>query len=78
MMEYNIENEEGMLIQGKGNCCSKLKKGKLKRPGRQKRKFGNKKTRNNIPEISEISKVSKFSLCHISIFILIFFINVFS
>ena len=30
MMEYNIENEEGMLIQGKGNCCSKLKKGKLK------------------------------------------------
>ena len=29
-MEYNIENEEGILIQGKGNYCSKLKKGKLK------------------------------------------------
>ena len=29
-MEYNIENEEGILIQGKGNCCSKLKGGKLK------------------------------------------------
>ena len=30
MVEYNIENEEGMLIQGKGNYYSKLKKGKLK------------------------------------------------
>ena len=29
-MEYNIENEERILIQGKGNYCSKLKKGKLK------------------------------------------------
>ena len=29
-VEYNIENEEGILIQGKGNYCSKLKKGKLK------------------------------------------------
>ena len=29
-MEYNIGNEEGILIQGKGDCCSKLKKGKLK------------------------------------------------
>ena len=29
-MEHNIENEEGILIQGKGNYCSKLKKGKLK------------------------------------------------
>ena len=29
-MEYNIENEEGILIQGKGNYCSKLKKWKLK------------------------------------------------
>ena len=29
-MEYNIENEEGILIQGKGNYCSKLKKGKLR------------------------------------------------
>ena len=29
-MEYNIENEEGILIQGRGNYCSKLKKGKLK------------------------------------------------
>ena len=30
--EYNMENEEGILIQGKGNYCSKLKskKGKLK------------------------------------------------
>ena len=27
-MEYNIENEEGILIQGKGNYCSKFKKGK--------------------------------------------------
>ena len=24
-MEYNNENEEGILIQGKGNHCSKLK-----------------------------------------------------
>ena len=30
IVEYNIENEEGILIQGKGNHCSKLKKGKLK------------------------------------------------
>ena len=29
-MEYNIENEEGILFQGKGNYCLKLKKGKLK------------------------------------------------
>ena len=29
-MKYNIENEEGILIQGKGNYCLKLKKGKLK------------------------------------------------
>ena len=29
-MEGNIENEEGILIQGKENYCSKLKKGKLK------------------------------------------------
>ena len=28
--EYNIENEEGILIQGKRNYCLKLKKGKLK------------------------------------------------
>ena len=26
MLEYNIENEEGILIQGKGNHCSKLEK----------------------------------------------------
>ena len=25
-MEYKIENEEGILIQGKGNCSSKFKK----------------------------------------------------
>ena len=30
IVEYNIENEEGILIQGKGHYCSKLKKGKLK------------------------------------------------
>ena len=29
-MEYNIENEEGLLIQGKGNYCSEFRKGKLK------------------------------------------------
>ena len=29
IVEYNIENE-GIFIQGKGNYCSKLKKGKLK------------------------------------------------
>ena len=29
-MEYNIENKERILIQGKGNHCSRLKKGKLK------------------------------------------------
>ena len=28
--EYNIENEEGIFIQGKGNYCKKLKKRKLK------------------------------------------------
>ena len=28
-MEYNIESDEGILVQGKGNC-SKLKKKKLK------------------------------------------------
>ena len=28
--EYNIEYEEGILIQGKGSFCSKLKKRKLK------------------------------------------------
>ena len=30
IVDYNIENEEGMLIQRKRNYCSKLKKGKLK------------------------------------------------
>ena len=30
ILEYNIENEERILIQGKGNYCSKLKKRKLK------------------------------------------------
>ena len=30
IVEYNIENEEEILIQRKGNYCSKLKKGKLK------------------------------------------------
>ena len=30
MVEYDIENEEGILSQGKGNYCSKLKTGKLK------------------------------------------------
>ena len=29
-MKYNIENEVEILIQGKRNYCSKLKKGKLK------------------------------------------------
>ena len=29
-MEHNIQNEEGILIQEKGNYCSKLKKGILK------------------------------------------------
>ena len=31
-------------------------------------KLGNKKTRNNISEISKISEVSKFSICHFSFF----------
>ena len=30
IVEYNIENEEGIHIQGKGNYCSELKKRKLK------------------------------------------------
>ena len=30
IVEYNIENEQGILIQGKANLCLKLKKGKLK------------------------------------------------
>ena len=30
IVDYNIENEEGIHIQVKGNYCSKLKKGKLK------------------------------------------------
>ena len=30
IVEYNMENEEGKFLQGKGNYCSKLKKGKLK------------------------------------------------
>ena len=29
-MEYNIENEKGILIQGKGKYCLKLKEAKLK------------------------------------------------
>ena len=29
-VEYNTENEDGILIQGKGNYCSKSKKGKIK------------------------------------------------
>ena len=29
-MKHNIVNEEGILIQGKGNYCLKLKKEKLK------------------------------------------------
>ena len=30
IVEYNIENEEEILIQGKGNYCSKLKERKVK------------------------------------------------
>ena len=30
IVEYNIGKEEGILIQGKGNYCLKLKKRKLK------------------------------------------------
>ena len=30
IVEYSIENEEGLLTQGKENYCSKLKKEKLK------------------------------------------------
>ena len=30
IVEYNIGNEEGIFIQGKGNYCLKLKKRKLK------------------------------------------------
>ena len=37
----------------------------------QNRKLGNKKTRNNI------SEVSKFSICHFFIFFFVFFINIF-
>ena len=29
IVDQNIKNKEGILIQGKGNQCSKLKKGKL-------------------------------------------------
>ena len=29
-MEYKIKNDEGIIIQGKGNYYSKLKEGKLK------------------------------------------------
>ena len=36
-------------------------------------KLGNKKTRNNISEISKISEVSKFSICHFSFFKKLFF-----
>ena len=30
IVEYNIKNKEGILIQEKGNYCSKLDKGNLK------------------------------------------------
>ena len=30
IVEYNIENEEGILILGEGNYCLKLKKRKVK------------------------------------------------
>ena len=30
IVENNIENEEGILVQRKGNYCSKLKKRKFK------------------------------------------------
>ena len=30
LVDRGVENEEGILIQGKGNYCSNLKKGKLK------------------------------------------------
>ena len=30
IVEHNIKNEAGIVIQGKGNYCSKFKKGKLK------------------------------------------------
>ena len=29
IVEYNIDNEKGILIHGKGNCCSILKKRKV-------------------------------------------------
>ena len=41
----------------------------------QNRKPGNKKIRNNIYEIYEISKVSKFLICHCSFFKKLFFFN---
>ena len=41
----------------------------------QNRKLGNKKTRNNISEIFEISEVSEFSICHFSFFKKLFFFN---
>ena len=34
----------------------------------QNRKLGHKKTRNNFSEISEISNISEFSICHFFIF----------
>ena len=37
-------------------------------PYSQNRKLGNKKTRNNISEISKNSKISEFLICHFSIF----------
>ena len=47
----------------------------------QNRKLGNKKTRNNFSEISEIFDFSKFSICHFFSFFLnfffFFFINIF-
>ena len=43
----------------------------------QNRKLGNKKTRNNISEISEISKVSEFPICQFFIFQKTFFFSIF-
>ena len=40
----------------------------------QNRKLGNKKTRNNFSEISEISDYFEISICHFFIFFLIFFL----
>ena len=60
-MEYNIKNEDGILIQGKGNYCLKFKKGKLK--SKKFLKFTRHIRLNKSPHYNQQSKSEVEEIC---------------